>query len=250
MKDKLLTTLFGIAAALLIISFSIGIPIWFRPFYYWQIDVLEIEEYSGEDRETIREAYDEVLDYLTLPGKDFGTGDLKYSEEGKAHFEDCKVLFSLDFFVFLISLATVVTLGILARLKKFTLAKPFGFHVLMTSGVAILGFFAIIALLVAIDFDSAFTVFHKIFFPGKDNWYFGWDTDQIIRILPSQFFLNCAIVIFSSIILLTVGSVVYSVIMKMRPEPVLCEEKPRYIDFSKDGFDLDSVKKKGKKDRK
>ena len=70
MKDKLLTTLFGIAAALLIISFSIGIPIWFRPFYYWQIDVLEIEEYSGEDRETIREAYDEVLDYLTIDGKE------------------------------------------------------------------------------------------------------------------------------------------------------------------------------------
>ena len=250
MKDKLLTTLFGVAAALLVISFSIGIPIWFRPFYYWQIDALDIEEYSGANSEKIKEAYDEVLDYLTLPGKEFGTGSFKYSEEGKSHFEDCKVLFSLDFWVFIGSLITVVTLGVLAKLKKFKLSKPFGFHVLLTSGVSVLSFFAIIALLVAVDFSAAFTVFHKIFFPGKDNWYFGWDTDQIIRILPSTFFLNCAIVIFSSIILFSVGFVVYSIIMKSRPEPVPVEEKPRYIDFSKDGFDLNAGKKNGKKSKK
>ena len=247
MKNKLLTVLFGIVAALLIISFSIGIPIWFRPFYYWQIEVLDIPGYSGEDTETIKEAYDEVLDYLTLPGREFGTGELKYSEEGKSHFEDCKVLFALDFWVFVASLAAFVTLAVLAKLGKFKLCRPFDFHVLMTSGVSILAFFAIIALFVAIDFDSAFKVFHTVFFPGKDNWYFGWDTDQIIRILPSQFFLNCGILIFSSILLLCIGCVVYSIILKMRPEPMPEEEKPLVIDFSKDGFDIDSAKKKKSK---
>ena len=88
MKNKLLTGLLGFFIAILIITFSIGLPIHFRPFYYMQIDSLGIEEYSGFDRETIVEAYDELLDYLTLPGHDFSTGKLRYSESGKDHFVD------------------------------------------------------------------------------------------------------------------------------------------------------------------
>ena len=77
MKNKILTAVFGFALAILIITFSIGLPIYFRPFYYWQINALEIEEYSGFDRKTIIEAFDDVMDYLTLPGHEFGTGELK-----------------------------------------------------------------------------------------------------------------------------------------------------------------------------
>ena len=125
MKDKLLTTLFGICAALLIITFSIGLPIYFRPFYYMQIDALDITGTSGEDYDTVKEAYDEVLDYLTLPGREFGTGEFKYSEEGKSHFEDCKVLFDLNFWVLIVSFAGTLTLAILAKLRKFRLCRPF-----------------------------------------------------------------------------------------------------------------------------
>ena len=56
MKNKLLTALLGFFVAILIITFSIGLPIYFRPFYYMQIDALDIEAYSGADRETIVEA--------------------------------------------------------------------------------------------------------------------------------------------------------------------------------------------------
>ena len=44
----------------------------------------------------LKEAYDEVLNYLTLPNKPFGTGQLKYSESGMSHFVDCKKLFNLN----------------------------------------------------------------------------------------------------------------------------------------------------------
>ena len=247
MKDKLLSVLFGISAALLILTFSIGLPIYFRPFYYWQIDALEIEEESGADRETIKEAYDEVLDYLTLPGREFGTGDFKYSEEGKSHFEDCKVLFDLNFWVLISSFAVTLALAILAKLKKFRLCRPFGFHILMTSAVSILALFAVVAMLVAIDFDAAFTVFHKLFFPGKSNWYFGWDTDQIIRILPSEFFMNCAILIFSSIAILCIAAIVFSVLNKLYPPKEPVAPGPRVIDFSKGGFDALATEKKNKK---
>ena len=70
MKNKILTAVLGIFIALFIITFSIGLPIYFRPFYYMQIESLGIPEMCGESYETIKDAYDEVLDYLTkfLPG--------------------------------------------------------------------------------------------------------------------------------------------------------------------------------------
>lgn len=46
--------------------------------------------------------------------------------------------------------------------------------------------------LAALDFDRAFVVFHALFFPGKDNWLFDPETDQIITILPQVFFRNSA----------------------------------------------------------
>ena len=49
--------------------------------------------------------------------------------------------------------------------------------------------------LTALDFDRAFVIFHRVFFPGKENWIFDWQTDPIILFLPQDFFRNCAILI-------------------------------------------------------
>lgn len=216
MKNKILTGIFGFALAILIITFSIGLPIYFRPFYYMQIGTLGIEEYSGFDRETIVEAFDDVMDYLTIPGNEFGTGELKYSDEGKSHFVDCKGLFDLNITAFVISLATVVTLLILSKKGIFTMSRPLGYNVMFSTGAFTLGAFALIGGIASVNFSAAFTVFHKIFFPGKSNWLFNWNEDQIIRILPQEFFMNCAILILSSIILLCISAIVASIIMKKK----------------------------------
>ena len=216
MKNKLLTGLLGFFVAILIITFSIGLPIYFRPFYYLQIDLLDIEEYSGADRETIVEAYNELLDYLTVPGKEFSTGEFPYSEQGKSHFVDCKVLFDLNIPACIISLVGGATLLILKKVGIFELWRPFGMNITFCSGAYTLGGFALIGGLVALDFDTAFTIFHKIFFPGKDNWLFSWYEDAIIRILPQDFFMNCAILIFSSIVILCVGCIITGLIQGYR----------------------------------
>ena len=201
MKDKILTAVYGVALALMILSVSIGLPIYVRPFYYMQIDALGIEEFSGFDRETIIEAYDEMITYCTVPGAEFGTGDLKYSEEGASHFADCKGLFLLDGAVILISAPLVIALFILSKLGVYRMCRPFGFKASFISAVSLLGSFGAIAGLAALDFQRAFTIFHKLMFPGKDNWLFDPRTDEIIMILPIDFFMNCAILIVSSIII-------------------------------------------------
>lgn len=199
----LLSVIFAIAALVLIITFSIGLPIYVRPFYYAHVDALDMPESLGCEREVIIEAYDEVLDFLTLPGREFGTGELRYSEEGKGHFEDCKVLFDLNRNALLISLAVVLVLSVLNKIGIIRIARPFGRKISFTVGLSALILFASLALIVAQDFDVAFTVFHKIFFPGKDNWLFNPFTDQIILVMPQEFFMNCAILICSSILVIS-----------------------------------------------
>ena len=102
------------------ISFAIAFVILFRPYYYMNIDILELEEETGYSYEVIKEAYDDVMDFLVF-GDEFKTGELKYSEEGKSHFEDCKKLFTFDFICLFISTAFLVIIFVLQKLKKIKL---------------------------------------------------------------------------------------------------------------------------------
>ncbi len=198
--DRALTALYIVAIALLIITLSIGLPIYVRPFYYAHIGPLGLVEDTGMTREQIKEGYDEVLDYLTLPGREFSAGDFAYSEEGKSHFEDCKVLFDLNAAVLLASAAAVLTLWILNRRRLICLSKPKGFAPSAVAGAAVLALFLVLGAVVALDFNAAFTAFHSLFFPGKSNWLFDPATDEIILALPETFFMNCAILIGASVI--------------------------------------------------
>lgn len=195
MKNKLLTALFGICLVLFMLTFSIGLPIYCRFFYYIQIKTLNMEEETGWSYDTIKDAYDEVLDYLTLPDKEFGTGDLRWSEDGKSHFEDCKVLFDLNLGLLLSSGAVLLVLLILHKLKKIKLVAARGHEVYFYSAISTLALIALLALLISIDFERAFEIFHTIFFPGKTNWTFNEYNDQIILVMPQEFFMNCAIII-------------------------------------------------------
>ena len=214
MLNKFLTALFGVAVFFLIITFSIALPIYCRFFYYMQIEPLDLLLKTGYDLETIKSAYNEVLDFLTLPNVEFGTGVFKFTEEGKAHFYDCKVLFNLNLSVLIVSFAVATTLLVLDKTKVVKLCRPFNMSVSFISALSIFIVFGILALIISIDFDVAFTVFHKIFFPGKDNWLFDPRYDQILKILPQEFFMNCAILIGASIILISLGIIIFQLIKR------------------------------------
>ena len=62
------------------------------------------------------------------------------------------------------------------------------------------GALCVVGALAAADFDRAFTVFHSVFFPGKDNWIFDQRADPIIGLMPEEFFRNCAILILALLI--------------------------------------------------
>lgn len=197
---KAVTGLAALLLALLILSFSIAVPILFRPFYYLQIDTLDLPERTGWSEEVIREAYDEVLDYCVL-GRPFGTGQLAWSQSGYSHFADVRGLFLLDFWVLGVSGTLCAALLALRLWKKRVFRPLLGHGPGFWAGVSAGGLVLVLAGLAALDFNRAFVVFHALFFPGKDNWIFDSATDQIILVMPEAFFRNCAILI--GVVLLT-----------------------------------------------
>ena len=197
---RLLSVLCMICVCLFLLTVSIGLPIYIRPFYYAHIEAFDLARVSGYSEAEIREAYDEVLDYLTLPGREFGTGELPHSLEGKAHFEDCKVLFDLNGVLLLVSAAITLSLWLLNKRRLIDLQRPWGFAPSAVASTAGLALFVVLGALVAIDFNAAFTDFHTLFFPGKSNWLFDPATDEIILALPETFFMNCAMLIGASVI--------------------------------------------------
>jgi integral membrane protein (TIGR01906 family) len=212
----LFTVIFIIAVVLFIITVSIGLPIYLRFFYYLHINALDLPQKTGYDYATIKQAYDQMLNYLTLPNTEFSTGVFAFSKDGASHFADCKVLFNLNAITLIVSTIVITTLLILSKFKKITLCRPMKMHACFISALSVLGVFVIIALLCAIDFNKAFVIFHKIFFAGKDNWTFSPQKDQIIKVLPQQFFMNCGILIVSSIVLICVGIIVFQTIMRRK----------------------------------
>ena len=192
LKDRLLKLLFIINTSIFIVSFSILFVLLFRPFYYMQIKPLKIEEQSGLTYNEIKEAYDDVIDYLTL-NTEFKTGNLSYSTAGMSHFRDCKILFIIDFIILIVS-----TIILVIKEKLFKKKKLLKHNLSFWSGLLIISIFLIILItFLIIGFNKSFELFHNILFLGKTNWILDPAVDKVIDILPNQFFLNCGIFILS-----------------------------------------------------
>ena len=201
MKNRILSVFLILTLALFAVSAGIAAPILSRSFYKLHVHSLRLPEATDWTEEQILDAYDDVMGFL-LHSKSFGTGELKWSESGKAHFTDVRGLFLLDLRIFAI---TGGLLAFLLLISVKTLPTRFGNRgPSFWAGAGVLALFLIIGGLGATDFDRAFTVFHHIFFPGKTNWLFDPSEDQIIQILPEIYFRDCAILAIGVILMLCI----------------------------------------------
>lgn len=198
--SKPLTVLLAVLTALALLTGAIAAPILCRPFYYAHIGPLGLEERTGLTRDEIKTAFNEMLDYC-LGRAEFSTGVLQWSESGKSHFTDVRVLFLLDLRVFAVSIMLLAALSLAVWRIRIKPARPLGRGPAFWAGAGLGAVFLLIGGLAALDFDRAFVIFHALFFPGKTNWLFDPRTDQIINILPQEFFRNCAILILALLVL-------------------------------------------------
>ncbi|MGF7142948.1 integral membrane protein (TIGR01906 family) [Anaerotaenia torta] len=195
-RFKITDLLIGVLFTLLFISMAVVVTINFRPLYYLDISLLHIEETSGISRDEIKENYDALIDYSSP----FYQGELHFptlpaSEHGLVHFEEVKNIFT----AFYLMAAAALALGVLVIIRK-TRRNEYGY--LLTSSIMAIALPSLLALLLSIDFDRAFVVFHKLFFKN-DYWLFDPATDPVILILPDTFFLHCALMIIALVILMS-----------------------------------------------
>ena len=205
MKNKSLFYVSVISWMAFIMAVSIAVPIICRPFYYAHIKPYRLVQESGYNETQIKEAYDDMLDFC-LFGGEFKTGDMKWSQNGKRHFEDVGKLFHLDFIVGGIGLAGIIITSLINKGKRPFTVK--GHTSQFYRGVYTLVLFVMLGVLGSVNFSRFFVLFHKVFFPGKTNWIFYPSEDEIIMVLPEEYFRNCAIAIVAILVILTVTLIV------------------------------------------
>ena len=197
MKKKMLGVAQAVLIALVILSAAIALPILCRPVFYMHITPLRLTEIAGLTVSEVKTAYNEMMDFCIGLTDTFSAGVLPFSQSGAAHFADVRKLFILDLRVLTVA---GILLGVTLFLGRKNPIRLGGHTPGFWSAVGLGVSFLTIGGLAALDFDKAFEVFHKLFFPGKDNWLFHPWQDPIITILPAEFFRNCAIIILAVIL--------------------------------------------------
>ncbi|MBM7869147.1 integral membrane protein (TIGR01906 family) [Clostridium pascui] len=206
---KLFQILFSLTFSLFIIASAVKFTLMFKPLYYFDIQHLNIVDHSNFSKDEIVKNYDYVIDYLLSSKKqDFKLPSIPYSKYGQIHFKDVKRIFtSIDILLIITGLISAIGLLITLKHKKFDFLKQ------TSSILIILPIVLVTAFL--INFDAAFTIFHKIFF-RNDYWIFDPDLDPIIKILPEEFFFHSALLIVIVIILsIIVLKLLYSKFSKL-----------------------------------
>jgi integral membrane protein (TIGR01906 family) len=194
--------LIGIIFTLLFVSVSVIITVNFRPLYYLDVKLLDIEQSSGYPKEEILDNYNALIDY----NSPFYRGSLKFptleaSEAGLQHFKEVKDIF-IVFYILAVLTLTAAAAIIVYKYKKRDIS-----YLRVSSLTAIL-LPSLLGVLIMLNFDRAFVIFHKLFF-NNDYWLFDPATDPVITILPDRFFLHCALMI---ILLVILGSIILYVV--------------------------------------
>lgn len=183
-KEFLPIVLIIIFIPIFIILSNIGHIAFNENFYY-----KEFQKISSEI-ENRQEITSDLIRYFETENK---TLILEFTESEQSHLEDVKSLLKTNKIILDIVLIILLSafLALIFYFKK-NIIKNIS-KSLIYSGV-ITDSLLVILLIISINFDFAFTLFHKILFP-QGNWTFPLDS-LLITLYPIQFFVDAAIKIF------------------------------------------------------
>ena len=196
-KAKLSNSILALFITLLFICGATVVVLNFRPLYYFDIEYLDIPQMSGLSAEVIRQNYDALISYNSI----FMWGELQLptlpmSDTGRVHFEEVKLIFA-GMQAALVLLLITVPFAAVKKLRK----EEYSF--LKLSAWFGVGIPAVLGAFVALNWERLFVVFHEIVF-RNDYWQFNTRTDPVISILPSEFFMHCAICIIALVALCSI----------------------------------------------
>lgn len=138
----------------------------------------------------------DLLSYLKDKKDDFNK-ELFNQEEIK-HLEDVKVVIQkINIFYYSILIISILLIMISFLLNRKGFLRNLSI-ILFFGGLSTLFSVIILLVLIKLNFDGVFTIFHHIFFP-QGGWLFS-SSDNIINLYPAEFFYDIAKRIFISIV--------------------------------------------------
>lgn len=168
--------------------------------YPLEISWLQLDQQLVMTSQTLQDNFKVLMHYLTLPW--VGTlamPDFPSSASGLKHFVDVKHLFHLvQGIVLLLALPSFIHLWKNSRSGALWLYEKS--YLWMTILPLVIGGVGLL-----LGFETFFTLFHNLLFPGDNSWLFDPRTDPVIWALPEAFFLHCFIIFFSIYEFLAVG---------------------------------------------
>lgn len=210
----IITSLF---LTLAIIAGAISITLAFREMYYIDMENMNLAEETGYSEEEIKQNYDALVKYnqdvrqpeleLTLP----------MSEEGRIHFAEVKYIFVAIQYVAL----PIGLIGAYFMIRAMKKKEDKTYEYLKWTSIFTVALPMVMIGFVFTGWELVFELFHKILF-GNEYWVLDPVTDPIINLLPSAFFLHCAVVIL--LLIFTSGVVCFllyrsktKAVTKMKP---------------------------------
>ena len=178
-----------------------------RNFYVREYDKYALASYTGLNRNDYQQGMDTLLDYLQDKQDDievnvemFGSNQSLFNQREIDHMVDVKVLANNAFHVMIIcggiTMGIVIILWLNHKLYLRSYKSCFiGFHLVL------IGLLIGLAMMIVGDFNAFWTTFHHIFFPGNDLWLLDPATDAMIRMLPSELFMDLVIRILVTFII-------------------------------------------------
>lgn len=188
----------ALAISLAVIIISVKFTLNFKPIYYYDINHLNITQFTDLNENEIKSSFDYLIYFVNSnQNLDFNIPLLPSSKEGAIHFQEVKGLFIKLNYILYFSII-LIAFGVYSAFRKrdFSLFKWASNLILIFSICLLIPF--------SINFDASFNLFHKIFF-SNNYWLFDPDLDPIINILPETFFFHEAILIISLILISAVA---------------------------------------------
>lgn len=194
---KLLNILNSFSLAIFIICGSIIVGLKFKSLYYYDVKKLNISDVSGFSDDEIKLNYDYLIDYnLNNKVEEFNLPTIKYSTQGKIHFEEVRNIFQIIKKVFYLT-GLISILGIILNIKD----KNIKF--LNITSITTILLPVIVSILLIINFNYFFIKFHEAVF-SNDYWIFDPYIDPVINILPEDIFFHIGILILAIVFLTSI----------------------------------------------
>ena len=186
-------------ASVAVICIGVTVTVLARPLYYLDMYLLNIPETSGISAAACKLNYDTLIEYNLLGGStELFFPTLQMSETGRIHFEEVRDIFIGMQVIAIIAVVMLVIWTVLYRKQIFKDVRWMRWTGIVTLTVA-----TFVGAAVTVDWETAFEMMHKVFF-RNDYWIFNSYTDPVIKILPSEFFMHCGILIIA-LVLVQIG---------------------------------------------